>query len=123
MVTNDHIHFPRCKSTQVTANKKGFSSSKAAAGVLLTGGVGLLAGTISNKEIVITCLNCGKEFKPGEGAKSGDQQPKLIWDESIKQHVVNPNYIGSVHTASLKSVLAALALIVIIIIAVFILIK
>jgi hypothetical protein len=51
----------------LTANKKGFSGGKALVGGVLTGGVGLLAGTIGSNKIKITCLACGKQFKPGEG--------------------------------------------------------
>ena len=61
------IRCPRCNSNQLTANKKGFSGKKAVVGGLLTGGVGLLAGTIGSNKIKITCLACGKEFLPGEG--------------------------------------------------------
>jgi len=61
---------PKCGSDQITANKKGFSGKKAIVGGLLTGGVGLLAGTIGSNKVKITCLGCGHEFKPGEGAKS-----------------------------------------------------
>ncbi|MBK9505833.1 MAG: hypothetical protein WBP31_06465 [Chitinophagales bacterium] len=61
---------PKCGSDQITANKKGFSGKKAVVGGLLTGGVGLLAGTIGSNKVKITCLGCGHEFKPGEGAKS-----------------------------------------------------
>jgi len=44
------IKCPKCSSTQITASKKGFSGKKAIAGAVLTGGIGLLAGTIgSNK--------------------------------------------------------------------------
>lgn len=61
---------PKCGSDQVTANKKGFSGKKAVAGAILTGGVGLLAGTLGSNKVKITCLSCGHEFKPGQGAKS-----------------------------------------------------
>jgi hypothetical protein len=64
---SNQIHCPRCNSTQITANKKGFSAGKAAAGALLTGGMGLLAGTHGSGNIRITCLTCGHKFKPGEG--------------------------------------------------------
>jgi DNA-directed RNA polymerase subunit RPC12/RpoP len=60
------IKCPKCGSTQITAGKKGFSGKKAVAGALLTGGVGLLAGTIGSNKIKITCLNCANEFKPGD---------------------------------------------------------
>ena len=62
----NEIHCPKCGSTQITANKKGFSGKKAVVGALLTGGtLGLLAGTLGSKQMIITCLNCGNEFKPG----------------------------------------------------------
>ena len=61
---------PKCGSNQVTADKKGFSGKKAVAGAILTGGIGLLAGTLGSNKVKITCLSCGNEFKPGQGATS-----------------------------------------------------
>lgn len=59
---------PKCGSTQVTANKKGFGAGKAAVGVLMTGGlIGLAAGGIGSKKVTITCLACGHQWKPGRG--------------------------------------------------------
>lgn len=49
-----------------TLRKKGFSGGKAVAGAILTGGIGLLAGTIGSNDIKITCLKCGNKFKAGE---------------------------------------------------------
>ncbi len=57
---------PKCGSTQLSANKKGFSGKKAVAGGILTGGIGLLAGTIGSNKIIITCLSCGNQFAPGK---------------------------------------------------------
>jgi hypothetical protein len=62
----ENIKCPKCGSEQITANKKGFSGKKALVGGLLTGGVGLLAGTLGSNKVVITCLNCGNEFSPGD---------------------------------------------------------
>lgn len=62
---DNQVHCPKCNSTQITANKKGFSVGKAAAGVILTGGIGLLAGGIGRNKVIITCLACGHQFKPG----------------------------------------------------------
>lgn len=64
------IKCPKCSSTQITANKKGFSGTKAVGGALLTGGIGLLAGTIGSNKVVITCLNCGHKWKPGDTNKT-----------------------------------------------------
>lgn len=66
----NQIKCPKCGSTQIHAEKKGYSAGRAAAGVVLTGGVGLLAGAIGKNDIIITCLKCGKQFKPGEGDAS-----------------------------------------------------
>ena len=37
--------------------------SKAVAGAVLLGGVGLLAGGIGANKTVVTCMNCGYKFK------------------------------------------------------------
>lgn len=59
---------PKCGSTQLTANKKGYSLGKAIAGgvITLTPIVGVATGLIGKNKIIITCLNCGKQFKPGK---------------------------------------------------------
>ena len=59
------IRCPKCRSTQVTANKEGFGLVTAAAGGLLLGPAGLLAGLIGGNELRITCLRCGHVFQPG----------------------------------------------------------
>lgn len=67
---SEEIHCPKCGSYQISANKKGFSGKKAVAGALLTGGVGVLAGTIGSNDVEITCLACGEHWEPKEyGAK------------------------------------------------------
>ena len=73
---NDELLCPKCGSNQVTANKKGFSGKKAVAGAVLTGGIGILAGTIGSNKIKITCLACGHEFKPGQDLKNVEKQKK-----------------------------------------------
>lgn len=72
----NQLRCPKCNSTQLTTNKKGFSGKKAVAGAVLTGGIGLLAGTLGSNKIIITCLNCGKQFKPGEDYAS--TQKKIL---------------------------------------------
>ena len=66
MENNNLIKCPKCRSTQISDGKKGFSGGKAVAGAVLTGGIGVLAGTIGSNKTVLTCLSCGKKFKPGE---------------------------------------------------------
>lgn len=60
----DSVCCPRCGSTQLTANKKGFGLGKAAAGGLLLGPVGLLGGFFGSNKVIITCLKCGHQWKP-----------------------------------------------------------
>jgi len=57
---------PKCNSTNLSTNKKGFSGGNAFTGAILTGGIGLLAGTIGSGKIIITCLKCGFKCKAGE---------------------------------------------------------
>lgn len=61
----DEIKCPRCGSTQITANKKGFGIGKAAVGAIIAGPIGLAGGFLSSNKIVITCLNCGHKWRPG----------------------------------------------------------
>jgi len=62
----EQIKCPQCRSTQLTANQKGFGIGKAAIGGILTGGIGLLGGFIGSKKVKITCLKCGHSWKPGK---------------------------------------------------------
>lgn len=59
---------PKCGSTsiQIIGNEhKAFSVGKAAAGAVLAGGVGTLAGFAGKKgkKVDMICMNCGKKFK------------------------------------------------------------
>ena len=70
------IKCPKCSSTQLTANKKGLSGVQAVGGAILTGGIGLLAGTIGSGKIKITCLACGHQFKPGEDLRAARKRDR-----------------------------------------------
>lgn len=59
------IRCPKCRSTQMTAQKQGFGLGKAAVGGVLAGGIGLLGGFIRSRKVYLTCLKCGHKFKPG----------------------------------------------------------
>jgi len=69
MTEPSKIACPKCGSDQLYAGKKGFSGKKAVAGAILTGGIGLLAGTIGSNKILINCLNCGHQWKPGQAGR------------------------------------------------------
>lgn len=62
----EYLCCPKCHSRELHSEQKGFSGGKALAGAVLTGGIGLLAGTIGSKDLQITCLKCGNKFKAGE---------------------------------------------------------
>ena len=83
------IGCPKCGSTQLSANKKGFSGKKAVAGAVLTGGIGLLAGTIGRNKVKITCLSCGNQFKPGEGRNI------IIKENQSIERKVSVNFIST----------------------------
>jgi len=54
-----------CGSTQLTADKKGFGLGKAAIGGIAFGPIGLLGGFLGSGKIKVTCLKCGRSWKPG----------------------------------------------------------
>lgn len=55
---------PKCNSTQITADRKGYGWGKAVGGGFLLGPVGLLGGFIGSRKVLITCLKCGNQWKP-----------------------------------------------------------
>lgn len=89
---------PKCGSTQLSANKKGYSAGKAIAGVVLTGGIGLVAGTFGSNKVTITCLNCGFQFKPGEQSTIEQKEKAKQDSEAVskrfeeERNQVNTNY-------------------------------
>lgn len=55
---------PRCGSTSLSSNKKGYGVGKGLIGAALFGPVGLLAGGLGANKVVATCMNCGHKFTP-----------------------------------------------------------
>jgi len=89
--SQEYLACPACKSKDLHADQKGFSGGKAFAGAVLTGGIGLLAGTIGSKEVIITCLKCGNKFKAGEArtvitGKKADELDDKIAELLIQGH-------------------------------------
>ncbi len=56
---DDTVRCPRCSSSQVSANRRGFSPGKALIG-------GIVGGFIGAGKVKITCLKCGKTWMAGE---------------------------------------------------------
>ena len=71
------ISCPKCGSDQFHAGRKGFSGKKAVAGAVLTGGIGLLAGTIGSNKILLSCLNCGNKWRPGAALQAKPSAPQM----------------------------------------------
>lgn len=92
----EYLCCPKCMSKELHAEKSGFSGGKAATGFVLAGGVGLLAGTIGSRDIKITCLKCGNQFKAGEAkiVKQGESLNKL--EEKMIQLLCNSNTLNAV---------------------------
>ncbi len=57
---------PKCGSTSLSANKKGFGIGKAVVGASVAGPIGLVAGNAKAKKIRVTCLNCGHQWWAGK---------------------------------------------------------
>lgn len=59
------VRCPKCGSTQITADKKGFGLGKAVIGTALIGVPGLLSGFAGSRKVQVTCLQCGKSWTAG----------------------------------------------------------
>ncbi len=83
----DEIRCPKCNSSNIYIDKKGFGVGKAVIGGLLTGGFGLLSGFIGSNKIKATCLSCGNTFKPKDGYSNTNNQIdlKAIETEKLKE--------------------------------------
>lgn len=79
------IRCPYCGSDQLYTDKKGYSLKKGITGMLLTGGVGLLAGLFGSNKVIITCLSCGKKFNPGDATSKSVAQ-KVIENYEPKSY-------------------------------------
>lgn len=91
----EKIICPKCKSSMIEYNKKGFGAGKAVLGGLAVGGIGLFAGFIGRNKIKATCLACGNKFNPKDGyieeriidSSSASLSPKFpISEKENKQH-------------------------------------
>lgn len=79
--TEEYVFCPKCMSTHVHTEQKGFSGGKALAGAVAVGGIGLLAGTIGSKKVNITCLKCGHKFQAGDALIATKSEKETILKE------------------------------------------
>ena len=56
---------PKCLSTSITGNKKGYGLGKGVVGTIVAGPLGLAAGMLGKNNVKCTCLKCGYKFKAG----------------------------------------------------------
>lgn len=80
---NNMLRCPRCGSTSISSNKKGYGVVKGGLGAitaiglapftggasLAAGAIGAGAGNIGANKVICTCMNCGYKFKAGKAKK------------------------------------------------------
>ena len=71
---NSQLRCPKCGSTSISGNKKGYGIVKgglgALAGTAILPGIGTAIGAglgnAGSKKVICTCMNCGHKFKAGK---------------------------------------------------------
>lgn len=91
---NDLLHCPKCYSTNLHVDKKGFSGGKALAGAVVAGGIGILAGTIGSQDIDVTCLKCGHKFNPVKDLKKKQERERKIQQRKQEAEMWKENPAG-----------------------------
>ncbi len=88
----NEIKCPRCTSSNIHADKKGFSTAKAFIWTVIENPViGALAGTLGSNKIILTCLNCGHTFNPGEQLKIKSVQERLPKGVNVNNSSISYN--------------------------------
>lgn len=91
----EYIFCPKCLSTHIHSEQKGFSGGKALVGAVAVGAIGLLAGTIGSKKVKLTCLKCGCHFLAGEAFVATHKKKNEIIDD-YKEVMLNKGRIYAV---------------------------
>ena len=60
---DDMMKCPRCGSTSLSGNKKGYGIGKGVIGAAIFGPLGLMAGNMGANKVIVTCMKCGYKFK------------------------------------------------------------
>jgi predicted nucleic-acid-binding Zn-ribbon protein len=80
----ESLKCPMCGSTEVHAERRGIGDQKGAMGIGFRdkGGFGVGAPIFLKGGVLLTCLDCGYEWEPGENQKVSDsrqQKPGGVW--------------------------------------------
>lgn len=59
----EEVSCGKCGSTQLHVDGKKFDVANALTGLLWAGPVGLLFGKLTDKSLVVTCIQCGNQWK------------------------------------------------------------
>ncbi len=60
---DEMLKCPRCGSTSLSGNKKGYGVGKGVVGAAILGPLGLVAGNIGSSKVIVTCMKCGYQFR------------------------------------------------------------
>ncbi|WP_051196305.1 hypothetical protein [Clostridium cadaveris] len=63
---NNVARCPKCGSTSLTGNKKGFSATKGVLGLAVSPLAGAIVGSTGKNKVIVTCLKCGHHWKAGK---------------------------------------------------------
>lgn len=88
----EYIFCPKCLSTHVHSEQKGFSGGKALVGAVIAGPLGLLAGTIGSKKVKFTCQKCGYNFMAGEAFIATHKKKNEIIESCEKRMLEKGTY-------------------------------
>lgn len=93
---DDLLRCPKCNSTNLHIDKKGFSGGKALAGAVVAGGIGILAGTIGSHDIDVTCLKCGHKFNPVKDLKEKQKRARRLREQKQNEEMWRDNPGGMI---------------------------
>lgn len=84
------IKCPKCGSTQIYINKRGFKTGRAITGGLITGNIlaAVVAGGVGMNNIQLTCLKCGNKFKPQEAKEEQSNSVERQKLKEFESHVI-----------------------------------
>lgn len=82
IMSESSMRCPKCKSTQLHIDKRGFKAGRALAGGVLTGNIigAVASGGIGMNKVEFTCLRCGHTF----GVKDVEHYTETPYEEDVR---------------------------------------